>query len=517
MDSLAAKAAQLVFPRLGSNMPPPVTVDEDFDRFEKLLKKYPFGGIVLFNGEASTLHSQLQELQKLSPKPFLVGSDIERGVGQQVKGGSIFPHAMAFSALPEKRRYKLIEAFGLITGKEALACGIHIAFAPVADINLDPDNPIISIRSFGTDQDIVAKSIAAYIAGCRRAGLLTTLKHFPGHGNTDKDSHAELPTVSSTAEALFAQDIKPYETTISRGTCDLVMTSHVRFPALDPSGEPATGSHAMLVDILRKKLAFNGPVITDSLIMKAIQNYYPSSRHMATALINAGVDILLDPPEPEEMVQAIVASVKDGDIAMQRLDEAISRIESIKKRIGYRMGCASLATAHQVFAPSLVGCDAHTTFAQEFAREILPPPLPSLPDSSPVILFKSHTHRFDPPQQPLYAFLKRMKPTISYYEYGPEFSAKEEQFLKGVIANAKQVVLIAIVKPAAWHKHGLSVRQEQFVNYICNNTQKVVNLVSMGSPYWLETYNHRENVQTTCTYSDVDVSQQALAEYLFAE
>ena len=512
MDSLAAKAAQLVFPRLGSNMPPPVTVEEDFSRFEKLLKKYPFGGLVLFNGHADTLHQQLYELQKLAQKPLLVGSDIERGVGQQVKGGSIFPHAMAFSAIPEQRRYKLIEAFGLVTGKEALASGIHIAFAPIADINLDPKNPIISIRSFGSDQEIVSKSIAAYTAGCRRAGLLTTLKHFPGHGNTDKDSHAELPTVSSPEETLFAQDIKPYQYMFSRGTCDLVMTSHVRFPALDASGEPATGSRAILEGLLRNKLAFKGPVITDSLIMKAIIDHYPTTRHLATALINAGVDILLDPPAPEEMVQAIVASVTDGAISVQRLDQALARIERIRNRIQYRLGCTSLATSRHLYSSSLIGCDAHSSFALDFAREVLsePPPIPS---ESPVVLFKSHTHRFDPPRQPVYDHLKRRSPHPSYWEFGPEFSGEDEATLDHQLAEAKHVILVAIVKPAAWHKHGLSERQEKFVERLCTSDRQIT-LVSMGSPYWLAKYDHLKNVRTICTYSDVDVSQQALAEYL---
>ncbi|MDX1547317.1 MAG: glycoside hydrolase family 3 N-terminal domain-containing protein, partial [Rhodothermales bacterium] len=267
--TLADRAAQLVWPRLGSNMPPPVTVAEDAARFEALLARCPVGGVVLFNGDARATPEALARLQEAAPFPLLVGSDVERGVGQQIRGATVFPHARAFAALGEEAEAALEEA-ARITAREALACGLHVTFAPVADVNRERHNPIIATRAYGDDAATAARLVRAYVRGCRAEGLLSVAKHFPGHGGTREDSHEALPVMPDDRATLEAADLPPFRAAIDEGA-EGMMTAHVVFPALDPSGMPATASRPILVELLRDALGFEGVVVTDSLLMGAIR------------------------------------------------------------------------------------------------------------------------------------------------------------------------------------------------------------------------------------------------------
>ena len=363
MDRLRAKAAQVVFPRLGSNMPPPVRVSEDIDRFRPLQEKYQFGGIVLFNGDTTHTPAVLTDLQRHATKPILVASDIERGTGQQIAGATLFPHARACAIAGTAA----VRDFAEVTAKEALACGIHITFGPVADVNSNPKNPIIGIRSFGADADEVQQHVQTYVKTCRQIGLLTTAKHFPGHGDTATDSHAMLPVVDKDLPGLVKVEFPPFVEAIKSGT-DLVMTAHVAFPTLHDATTPATLSAPILQQVLRKKLAFEGAIISDSLIMKAIQPTDGNMARYAANLINAGLDILLDPLEPVAMVEGLVAAIDANLLDEAQLDKAIARIDQLRKRITDKFGPAFFANPSQHFASDLPGSADHQTKAQRVAQ-----------------------------------------------------------------------------------------------------------------------------------------------------
>lgn len=317
--SLYEKACQLVFARLGSNLPPTSTAEDDIERVEELLGRCPVGGLIFFNSQWPDVRESLARAQSASPYPLLVGADIERGIGQEVRGATQFPHAMAFGALPDEDAETLVEESAKVTAREGRACGIHITFAPVADVNLTSKNPIIATRAFGEEPEGVERLVKAYLRGCRAEGMLATPKHFPGHGRTTADPHAEMPLVEASREELERTDLAPFRAAFSDGA-DLVMTAHVAYPALTGDDEtPATGSAKILKGLLRDEMGFDGPAVSDSLLMGAVQDTHDSLGAQAAALVEAGVDLLLDPDDPKAVAKGIVEAVERGSLSEERV------------------------------------------------------------------------------------------------------------------------------------------------------------------------------------------------------
>ncbi len=510
--SLREKAAQLMFPRLGSNMPPPITVAEDMERFTReVLDRCPVGGLIVFNGRLSEMPDAVSTLQHRSALPLLVSTDMERGVGQQIRGATIFPHAMAFSTPELVRRSARVQA------REALACGIHIAFAPDADVNRDPRNPIIATRAYSGDPEVAAAMVRAYIKGCRAEGLLTTAKHFPGHGNTHRDSHEELPSVSADRSMLDENDLVPFRAAVDAGV-DLVMTAHVLYPALD-ADYPATLSRKILRDLLRKEMGFRGAVITDSLLMGAIREIHKNVGEQAVALIEAGVDILLDISDPVAAVDGIVRAVEGGRLDQTLLDEAAKRVLELKQHMADRFGRDVFTDPSEIVPRSVVGSKEHHVLAEEVARKGVRT-IASRSGALPVprdagagllaVLFKPHRSRFDPPEEPFGEAMRSVFQGAAYRQVGPETSAAEYEELRELASAAEYIVLAVVVKPAAWHAFGLRPEQDAFIRAIIDRYNPV--MVSLGSPYILEAY--KDAGATLCCFSDVELSQRAAVERL---
>ncbi len=515
--TLRERAAQLVFARIGSNMHPAVRVEEDEERILALLDRCPLGGVILFNGDLATTPELLGRLQRRCRVPLLVASDIERGLGQQVRGATVFPHAMAFAHLGEKGPLLLRKA-AHVTAREALACGIHIAFAPVADVNRELDNPIIATRAFGTEPEGVARLVQTYIGGCREEGLLTTAKHFPGHGNTREDSHETAPSVGSSRHEMERTDLVPFKAAIEAGV-ELVMSAHVRYPALDPEGTPATLSRPILNDLLRNELGFRGAVISDSMLMGAVRGAGSAEAvaEQAAALFRAGVDILLDPLDPEIIVDGLVHAVESGLLEEARIDDAASRVLAMKERLAERHG-------KDVFAkppPCHIGSPEHRRLAQRIAlgavqvEESPESPLPLDPvrvteNGLLAVLVKPFRSRLDPPEAPLGDAVREAFPGAAYAEVGPETNEEEFDALLEHAGRAGAVVVALVVKPAAWQKFGLLDAQERFVRKLLERRQVV--LASLGSPFILDRYPTA--AARLCTFSDVTDAQQALVAVL---
>jgi beta-N-acetylhexosaminidase len=280
--------------------------------------------------EAVGLLNQLQAEAKL---PLLIAGDFERGVlPPRLFGTTVFPHAMAFGAAG-----KLIyaEEFGRITAQESRALGVHWNLFPVADVNSNPANPIIGTRAFGQNPQQVGDLVAAYIRGARAGGMMTTAKHFPGHGNTATDSHLAVARVDEDAEQLRSLDLPPFRKAIEAGV-DAIMTAHVRVPTLDPNPNSiATTSPAIVTGLLKKQLGFGGIVVTDALDMGGLSSRYAANPGRAAVdAFKAGNDVLTIPADLNTSYWAMVEAVRSGEISQQRLDASVLKLLKAKASLG---------------------------------------------------------------------------------------------------------------------------------------------------------------------------------------
>src|SRR6267143_601896 len=275
----------------------------------------------------AVLNNQLQSKSKL---PLLIGADFERGTAMRLDEGTSFPTAMALAAGDDaKDAYTM----GKITALESRAVGIHWVYAPDADVNNNPGNPIINTRSFGEDPARVSDFVSAFVRGVEENGGLATAKHFPGHGDTSTDSHLDLPTVTSDRAHLDSIELAPFRAAIAAGT-STIMTGHLAVPALDPDPDvPATMSPKIMTDLLRHQMGFDGLVVTDALDMGGVTVRYPPGE-VAVRSILAGADVLLVPPVLDAALEAVRDAVASGRIPMARVDEAVTRVLRAKAKLG---------------------------------------------------------------------------------------------------------------------------------------------------------------------------------------
>ena len=510
----------MVFGRLGSNLEPPVTLEENTEAVLELLERYAIGGLMVFRGHRGSAPQQLVRLQEKSRYPLLMASDIEQGIGQQIEGATTFPHAMAYGALEEGGE-EAVAAMARATAREGLACGIHITFSPIADVNRDARNPIIGTRSYGADPDRVGRLVKAFNKACQEVGQLTTAKHFPGHGNTDLDSHRELPSIKNSREELERYDLPPFRAAVEAGV-DLMMTAHIAYPALDESGKPATLSKRILQGLLREDLGFKGPIITDSLIMGGIRTLHEGPGERAVALVEAGVDILLDPPEPEPVIEGLVRGVKEGQLSEARLDQSVERIWALKNKMLNRFGESIFYDPSEHFPLSTIGSEEHHLLARRQAYQVIsvrdgadPDVLPIDPEAAArdgLLVVLMHQHK-DPDvvfDEPLSAAIHTTFPGAAYAEVDAEASEPTFQRLMEHARRVKHVVVAPVVKPAAFQGQGLQPLGKEFLETLI--AERPVVLASMGNPYILDEFPGA--AARVCTYSDAIPSQRALADVL---
>lgn len=277
------------------------------------------GGFIVFGGTAEAVRALTSRLEREAGRPLLLAADLERGAGQQFDGLTQFPPPRALTALD---RLEVTRWAGAVTAHEARGVGINWVFAPVADLDLLPDNPIIQTRAFAADPALAASHVAAWIEGCQAAGALACAKHYPGHARTTADSHITLPVVSATREQL-AVDLVPFRAAMEVGVASL-MTAHVSYPALDPTGLPATLSSTIIGDL--RAGGFDGLVVSDALIMEAALAGRSES-DAAVGALAAGVDILLYPQDTAAVASALAAALASGRLAPVRVEEALRRYE----------------------------------------------------------------------------------------------------------------------------------------------------------------------------------------------
>ncbi len=478
--SLRDKAAQVIFPAFTFDAP-------DVEGINDLIKA-GVGGICIYRGSVFEVPPFLNNLQKAARLPLLVAADFEDGTGEQIKGGTTLPTNMAVGA---SRMEEVAKFKGLVTAKEGRAVGVHWNFSPVVDINVNPLNPIINTRTFGDKPELVIKMASAYMKGLSAGKMLTCLKHFPGHGDVDRDSHIALPTVAHDRQRMESFELLPFYRL--GADADSIMTAHLLVPAYDPK-YPASISREITYKLIRQKMKFSGLVVTDALIMAGVTTVAPEEEVLVLAL-QAGNDVLLFPQDPWKAIDTVENAVKSGKLDSKILDLAVMRILQAKERVGLFENRQASARDIEQFLASPTHRKSATLIAE----------------SSMTLV------RDDKKNIPLKGG------RIGYFALVDNTASDtEDQFIKHLATHAGAVeaeegdfdvyVVGLFIKPRAMT--GRTMFEESEVNRVMEKVRagKPVVLVSFGNPYIIRQFPGVTSY--VCAYSDCDASQEAAARAL---
>lgn len=490
--------------------------NEDQQELRREVRKLGVGALVVFESEVETLPRVLNELQEIAKVPLLVSADMERGMAFRIRRGVVpLPFAMAVGASGSEDAARFM---GEVTAREGRALGIHWALAPVADVNNNPANPVINVRSFGEDPERVGRLVAAFVAGVKSGGLLSTAKHFPGHGDTAVDSHMQLARLPVARARLDAVELLPFRRAVESGV-DSVMLGHIAVPSLDPSGAPATLSQPMATDLLRRDLGFEGLVVTDALEMEGVRAAWTGEA--AVRAVNAGADLILLPPQTDVAIQAVVRAVREGDIAAERIDAAVLRILEAKERLGLHKG----RRVDPAGIKKAVGRPEDVERALAIARSAITVvrneggllPLKAEEPLRVLHLVMSSDARVDSmviqgiPEAEL--ALRRV-PTDTMW-LGPEVSEATAERILERSAGYTHVLASAFVKVGAFRGNAdMSEAHAALLEALVDAGRQVI-VVSYGSPYLLRQFP--DVPAYVCSYGWVETSQRAAVSALFGE
>jgi beta-N-acetylhexosaminidase len=501
------------------------------------------GPVLLKTGpyEAAMLINQLQRDAKV---PLIVGADFERGLSMRLNGVTIFPHAMAFGAAGNPQ---FAERFGSVVAEEARAIGVEWNFFPVADVNSNPDNPIINTRSFGEDPTRVSELVSAYIRGAKQRGMLTTAKHFPGHGDTGTDSHLGLAAVNRTREQIDEVDLPPFRAAIA-ARVDSVMVAHVTAPALEPdTSKVATTSPSIIDEVLKHQLGFKGLVVTDAMEMGGLTRLYPpgpkAAGQAAVDAVRAGNDLLLLPSDLDGAFHGLLHAVRTGLIPESRINRSVLKILRAKASVGLNRTrmvdvnrISALVARPENLAQAEKMAEASITLVRENGR-VLPFKKDETLASGP-----AYQEGANPGGRVLCVIMTDDLRT----EYGRQFERELRSRIHGItiisvdarlaaalapeiqnaVSAADKIIVAAYIIPTP----GRTVRKEAgtAVNSIAltqtpaallesileHGKDKTV-VVAFGSPYLAAEFPQIENY--VCAYSHVSISETAAAKALFSE
>ncbi len=484
--------------------------------FVKLVEHDHVGGMILVNvtqgklvqkAEPLDVAAFLNKMQRLATVPLLVSADLERGASMRLNNTTVFPHAMAFAGAQDLAAVKVE---GEITAREARAVGIHWVFYPVADVNNNADNPIINIRSFGENPLEVSKYVDAFIEGAhsdKNNLVLTTAKHFPGHGDTSTDSHMNMATITADRERLNRLEFVPFRSAIEHGV-DAVMTAHIAVPALDDSGVPATLSPKILTGILREQMAFKGIIVTDALEMGGIAKGYKSGE-AAVRAIEAGADVLLMPTDPHAAIEAVVTAVHSGRISQKRLEESVMRVLAAKVKLG-------LATASTVDLDKInevVNAPESNAQAQQVADRsvtVVKGSMFPLRDPAKACYIALAEARNSVEGQVFAAEVKKRAPAASVTIFDVTTPPEEMQ-----TAGCDVTVVAAFVSVSAYKGNvALGGSFPSLLERLISSGKPVA-LIALGNPYLLRNFSAVTGYMTT--YSTVPPAEIAAVKTLFGE
>jgi beta-N-acetylhexosaminidase len=517
--SLRDRVAQLVVvPFYGET---PNSRTEEFRKYVRWVRDLRVGGLVLVNRvrNGSVQHSEpyamaafLNRMQKLARIPLIVAGDFERGDSMRVESETKPPHAMAFAAT---RDPSLSRWAGGLTARQGRALGAPWIFAPVSDVNNNPDNPIVNIRSYGENPEEVAAHVRAFIEGAHAAGpVLVTAKHFPGHGDTSTDSHIALAVSGADKARLEAVEMVPFRAAIAAGV-DSVMTAHIAVPALDQPNVPSTLSHAVLTGLLRDELGFHGLVVTDAMDMSGIAKQWSTPQAAAKA-IEAGVDVLLMPPDPEAAVDGVLHAMQQGRISRQRLDESVARVLAAKVRLELnRRKLVDVETAMDALdAPEDLAkvqevADRAVTLVKNERDAV-----PLARGGAPLFLMLRES-RCAEQGRAFAGEAHRLLPNAVVTPLDPSLSDADIDQAAAAAKSASVVVVAAFVSVASYRGTvALAGNYPKLMGAVLAAGPPVV-LAALGNPYLLRSFP--AVAAYLATYSTVPPSEIALARALFGE
>jgi len=524
-----------------------INVDNpDYVSLRDAMRKYHVGGFgltvrfedgFLYKNEPLEAAMVVNQLQRDSEFPLIFGADFERGVGFRLNEVTSFPHAMAFGATDN---VEFVRESARITAQESRAIGVQWNWFPDADVNSNPLNPIINTRSFGEDPKQVGDLVTAYIKGAHEGGMLTTVKHFPGHGDTATDSHLGVASVNGDRAHLDSIELPPFRQAIAAGV-DSVMVAHVTVPALDSDpNHVATLSPAIVSDLLEKQLGFKGIIITDALDMAGLTHLFANNiGRAAVETFKAGNDLLLIPADFPASYNAMLQAVQSGEISRERLDHSVLKILKTKASLGLQ----DARTVDVKALADLVGKPANLAFGQQVADAAIT----LVRDNGKVLPLKSslkyqgtakpglpYTTQEETRNQTVAVLFSEDVRTESGRVFGSEFRARipdarvlyvdpriaagmSDEVLKAV-EEAKTVVAAVYVVPTAG-RVGNAVAMEDasgsLLKHLLDRAAGKTVVVAMGNPYLAADFPRTENYM--CTFSNASVSELSAVKALFGE
>lgn len=490
-----------------------VPVHSDVQKTTEWIKAYSIGGIWFSRTEANKIAAELNSLQEASKYPLLVTVDFEKGAGTYIDGATDLPINMALGA---SRDAKATYRSAQLTAKEARAIGVHLNYAPVLDVNNNKDNPVINTRSYGENPHLVGTLGTAAIKGYQENGLLATGKHFPGHGNTSIDSHAELGVVTSSASVFETVELYPYKEVLKKAAPSSIMSAHLWIEAVDVDTIPATLSRNVMTTLLREELKFDGLVFTDAMVMGGITKKYPFDVATVKA-IEAGCDIILFPGDLAKGIEAVRRAIADGRITERRLDESVRRILRAKTRVGIHK--QRLVDIGKI--PSIVGTDENYREAKSIAAQCLTLAkndgrlVPLKPAQKVLVLTMSNKEGNSMVSRGLVSFPDEMrKQSGQITELRLSDSLRGDEVAKA-LAMAKEADVVVV---AAYIKIVLSSgtvalppAHTAFIKSLVGANRKTA-LVSFGNPYIGASVP--EVAAYVCAYDNAKALQEAAAEAL---
>ncbi len=479
-----------------------------------LLETDGIGGIHIWFGDVGTSLTLLNEIQKRSKVPIIVDADIEYGVQRRFPAGTDLPPLMAIAATGNT--HFAYEA-GRIAALESRALGIHWNFSPVTDVNNNPNNPIINTRSFGEDPDEVGKYAVEFIRGLQDHGMLATAKHFPGHGDTETDSHTSLATIPSDSSRLWSLELKPFQTVIDAGV-DAVMVAHVHSPDLQPNANlPATLSSFWISDVLREKMGFKGVIVTDSMAMGGVTRNYSDTYALIHA-INAGCDFILQNYNVKKSIDIVEDAIQKGIISENRINDAALKMLKMKEKVGlHTQRFIALEETRKIlgnkeFNESAMNIAAKSITLVKNENNILPL---KVEKNEEIIVIDIYDHPNDHDESTTTKDLKRSGLKIRSLQVDESDSTSYYNSILQKIPKNAPIILNSFASPSAWkNRIFLQDHQMDFINELNQKSNRVL-LISFGNPYLIQ--GLPETPGYICAWKGNDILQKAMVQTLMGK
>jgi len=492
---------------------------KEYNRLKDLVINKKVGGVIFFKGNSIQEAELINDLQSQSETPLLISADFERGTKMRLDDGSLFPSNMGIGAT---RNPDLAYKMGLQIAKECRAIGVHQNYSPVMDVNNNPLNPIINVRSFGEDPELVSTMGDAMIKGLQEGNVIATSKHFPGHGDTDIDSHNDLPVINFGAERLDKTELVPFKSAVNSGVMS-VMIAHLAFPEFEKDASvPASLSKNIVDGILINKLGFKGLIVTDALNMQGITKHF-STEQVALMCVNAGIDLILMPQGEELTISTIEKAVNSGSISVERIDQSVTKILNAKKWLKLY--------DNKMIDVSNVSNVVNNSDAQNLSQQIADESITLVKNDGKLLPFKKESMV----EKLMIVSMNNGNDKANSDFFGSEFYNKSKQYFGSVtvydvmgdfnygdsiinnaVNNNYETILIPVYAKVKIMTGTVGLPQSQLdlINTLVSKGKKVI-VVSFGNPYLIQGFTGINSY--VCAYGDSESSIRASIKTLLGE